>query len=80
MTRVARAATPRGISEFGRVDTCCIDKTSSADLSEAINSMYRWYGKADVYYAYLSDVDVDIGPELFLSTTVPRKNAKDYRV
>ena len=22
------------------VDTCCIDKTSSADLSEAINSMY----------------------------------------
>jgi hypothetical protein len=47
----------------------CIDKTSSADLSEAINSMYRWYGKADVCYAYLSDVDVDISPELFLSTT-----------
>lgn len=23
------------------VDTCCIDKTSSAELSEAINSMYR---------------------------------------
>jgi len=24
-------------------DTCCIDKTSSAELSEAINSMFRWY-------------------------------------
>ncbi|KAH9220569.1 heterokaryon incompatibility protein-domain-containing protein [Leptodontidium sp. 2 PMI_412] len=38
------------------VDTCCIDKTSSAELSEAINSMYRWYGGAEVCYAYLSDV------------------------
>lgn len=25
------------------IDTCCIDKSSSAELSEAINSMYRWY-------------------------------------
>jgi hypothetical protein len=24
------------------VDTCCIDKTSSSELSEAINSMYAW--------------------------------------
>ncbi|KAI1203314.1 heterokaryon incompatibility protein-domain-containing protein [Nemania serpens] len=38
------------------VDTCCIDKTSSAELSEAINSMYRWYQEADVCYAYLADV------------------------
>ncbi|KAL5365502.1 ankyrin repeat-containing domain protein [Aspergillus floccosus] len=37
-------------------DTCCIDKTSSAELSEAINSMYRWYEEADVCYAYLADV------------------------
>lgn len=27
---------------FAWVDTCCIDKTSSAELSEAINSMYEW--------------------------------------
>ena len=39
------------------VDTCCIDKQSSAELSEAINSMYRWYGNARVCYAYLHDVD-----------------------
>ena len=38
------------------VDTCCIDKRSSAELSEAINSMYRWYGNARVCYAYLHDV------------------------
>jgi hypothetical protein len=42
--------------EWGWVDTCCIDKTSSAELSEAINSMYRWYQEADVCYAYLADV------------------------
>lgn len=39
------------------VDTCCIDKRSSAELSEAINSMFRWYKKAKVCYAYLDDVE-----------------------
>ncbi|KAI2888328.1 hypothetical protein CBS76997_8234 [Aspergillus niger] len=38
------------------IDTCCIDKTSSAELSEAINSMYLWYQKAEVCYAILEDV------------------------
>lgn len=38
------------------VDTNCIDKTSSAELSEAINSMYVWYRSSAVCYAYLSDV------------------------
>ena len=42
--------------KFFWVDTCCIDKTSSAELSEAINSMYMWYGAAQVCYAYLADV------------------------
>jgi len=37
------------------IDTACIDKTSSAELSEAINSMYEWYANAKVCYAYLSD-------------------------
>ena len=45
----------RGL-EWAWVDTCCIDKRSSAELSEAINSMYRWYEKAAVCYAYLADV------------------------
>ncbi|KAL4072666.1 heterokaryon incompatibility protein-domain-containing protein [Scleroderma yunnanense] len=38
------------------VDTCCIDKRSSAELSEAINSMYRWYENSKICYAYLHDV------------------------
>jgi hypothetical protein len=40
------------------VDTCCIDKSSSAELSEAINSMFRWYHDADKCYVYLSDVSI----------------------
>ena len=38
------------------IDTCCIDKKSSAELSEAINSMFRLYKEAGECYAYLSDV------------------------
>ncbi|KAI4674442.1 uncharacterized protein J4E88_008176 [Alternaria novae-zelandiae] len=40
------------------VDTCCIDKNSSAELSEAINSMFRWYEQAAECYAYLDDINV----------------------
>ena len=43
--------------EYAWIDSCCIDKTSSAELSEAINSMYQWYTDAQVCYAFLSDVD-----------------------
>jgi hypothetical protein len=39
------------------VDTCCINKESSSKLSEAINSMYRWYQNARCCYVYLSDVE-----------------------
>lgn len=39
------------------VDTCCINSDSSAELQEAINSMYKWYAKAEVCYAYLVDVE-----------------------
>jgi hypothetical protein len=39
------------------IDTCCIDKSSSAELSEAINSMYVWYKNAGTCYAYLVDLE-----------------------
>jgi hypothetical protein len=39
------------------VDTCCIDKANNMELSEAINSMFRWYQNAAKCYVYLSDVD-----------------------
>lgn len=38
------------------IDTCCIDKTSSVELSEAINSMYKYYEDAEICYAFLADV------------------------
>ncbi|KAF6807437.1 vegetative incompatibility protein HET-E-1 [Colletotrichum sojae] len=38
--------------------TCCIDKTSSAELTEAINSMFSWYKRAARCYVYLADVSV----------------------
>jgi len=47
--------------EWAWIDTCCIDKRSSAELSEAINSMYHWYWQATICYAYMSDVSN--GPE-----------------
>lgn len=37
------------------IDTCCIDKSSSAELTEAINSMFQWYAAAQVCYTYLND-------------------------
>jgi hypothetical protein len=40
---------------YAWVDTCCIDKRSSAELSEAINSMYRWYGESAECYIFLED-------------------------
>ncbi|EDO04667.1 hypothetical protein SS1G_07150 [Sclerotinia sclerotiorum 1980 UF-70] len=40
------------------VDTCCIKKTSDPELSESLNSMFRWYKKARKCYVYLSDVEV----------------------
>jgi len=43
---------------YAWIDTCCIDKRSSAELSEAINSMYQWYAGAEECYVYMSDVPV----------------------
>jgi hypothetical protein len=48
--------------EYLWCDTNCIDKKSSAEPSEAINSMFSWYRESQICYAYLSDV-----PELFRS-------------
>jgi len=56
------------------IDNCCIDKASSTELQEAINSMFRWYQEAQVCYAYLSDVpdeqagcDVAFGQSLWFT-------------
>jgi len=50
-----KLARSRGL-EWIWVDSCCIDKGSSAELSEAINSMWSWYSDAAECYVYLFDV------------------------
>ncbi|KAI3327073.1 HET-domain-containing protein [Xylariaceae sp. AK1471] len=62
---------------YAWVDTCCIDKKNGSELSEAINSMYRWYQKAKVCYAFLSDVeerddDFDVPPSFKTSVWFSR--------
>lgn len=42
--------------DFAWVDTCRVNKDSSAELSEAINSMFQWYRDATRCYVYLADV------------------------
>jgi hypothetical protein len=44
--------------EYFWADTCCINKSSSSELSEAVNSMFRWYAQAVKCYVFLSDVHV----------------------
>jgi heterokaryon incompatibility protein (HET) len=47
------------------IDTCCIDKSSSAELQESINSMFEWYQKSNICYVYLADIQASAvwGPQ-----------------
>lgn len=53
--QVGRTAAADGF-EWIWIDTCCTDKSSSAELNEALNSMFQWYEHSDVCYAYISDM------------------------
>lgn len=54
---LADRASKDGIGYFW-IDTCCIDNKSSAELTEAINSMFRWYSGAQKCYVYMNDVQI----------------------
>ncbi|GKT44621.1 vegetative incompatibility protein HET-E-1 [Colletotrichum spaethianum] len=54
---LARAQALRDGLDYLWIDTCCINKESSAELSEAINSMFSWYEYSVKCYAYLSDIE-----------------------
>ncbi|KAI2466938.1 HET-domain-containing protein [Annulohypoxylon bovei var. microspora] len=53
--RTCQLAAERGL-RYAWVDTCCIDKSSSAELSEAINSMFRWYAHSAMCIVFLADL------------------------
>ncbi|KAI0530358.1 heterokaryon incompatibility protein-domain-containing protein [Xylaria digitata] len=54
ITQTCKLAIAQGY-EYVWIDTCCIDKSSSSELTEAINSMYSWYADSGKCFAYLSD-------------------------
>ncbi|KAK5164485.1 uncharacterized protein LTR77_009691 [Saxophila tyrrhenica] len=60
------------------VDTVCIDKRSSAELSEAINSMWQWYARADRCIVYLSDVESTAGKGRFSKTRPKRADLDQW--
>ena len=55
ITFCAEKAISDGLEYFW-IDTCCINQKSSSELSEALNSMFRWYRNSRHCYVYLSDV------------------------
>ena len=57
------------------VDSCCIDKSNSVELAEAINSMRRWYRNAVKCYVYLSDVSTYNMDQLLGSSPLPYESA-----
>jgi hypothetical protein len=59
----ARRAAADGL-QYCWVDTCCINKSNSSELSEAMNSMFRWYQNAKQCYVYLVDVSSDSRNEM----------------
>jgi hypothetical protein len=52
----AQQAKRDGLRHFW-IDTCCIDRANHTELSEAINSMFRWYQNANKCYVFLTDVE-----------------------
>jgi Heterokaryon incompatibility protein (HET) len=61
------------------VDTCAIDKDSSAEISESINSMFKWYSRAKVCYVYLEDVSCLHQRPLEFSFKMDFKNSRWFR-
>jgi hypothetical protein len=64
--------------EWVWIDTCCIDKSSSAELSEAINSMYLWYSRSGLCVVFLEDVPDREDPRS-PSSFSPFRNSKWFR-
>ncbi|OQO05100.1 hypothetical protein B0A48_08120 [Cryoendolithus antarcticus] len=50
--------------EWTWIDTCCIDKSSSAEVSEAINSMFKWYQDSSECYVFMDDCDGNTLPRV----------------
>lgn len=56
--------------EYAWVDTCCINKESSSELSEAINSMFEWYEHAAICYAYIEDIMEEVALPILVASVL----------
>ncbi|KAI1089482.1 vegetative incompatibility protein HET-E-1 [Rostrohypoxylon terebratum] len=63
-------ATKDGLEYFW-LDTCCINRNSSAELQEAITTMFTWYRNATRCYAYLTDVSANGAPSRVIDDEYP---------
>ena len=57
------------------VDTCCINRSNNSELSEAINSMFRWYRGATRCYVYLLDVSSGVSDTRDKPSILPFESA-----
>ncbi|KAH6684899.1 heterokaryon incompatibility protein-domain-containing protein [Plectosphaerella plurivora] len=55
IVQTCRLAKERGL-DYAWIDTCCIDKKSSAELTESINSMFAYYKNAEICIVHLEDL------------------------
>lgn len=78
ITGCCRQASHDGF-QYAWVDTCCIDKTSSAELSEAINSMFTWYRNSQACYVYLADVSSRDDARLHYKTGSEFRNSRWFK-
>jgi hypothetical protein len=62
----SRIALDHGL-QYVWIDTCCIDKNSSAEISEAINSTFRYFAESELCIAYLDDLEDHTKDDYFLS-------------
>lgn len=75
-----RTCSPDGdIPQYLWIDTCCINKESSAELQEAITSMFEWYAQAWCCLAWLHDVKVD-GVEALNNSVWFKRGMARYRI
>ncbi|TBU34019.1 heterokaryon incompatibility protein-domain-containing protein, partial [Dichomitus squalens] len=58
------------------IDSGCIDQSSSSELTESINSMYKWYGDASLCLAYLADASdvAESGESIQGQLTAPQES------
>lgn len=65
--------------EWAWIHSCCVDRTSSAELSEAMNSSYEWFQRSEVCFVHLADIQISSPGDIVLGKQAGRKDFVDSR-